>query len=178
MQRKKTMRSRKFVQRSSSQLFSKEESSFFGPSVRNPAIKNILDSQESVFTIETLDGNNQTNREQRKASVQINPRKRSSVSFPPRRRNTLDSGLGLDSINVLDEIGEENILVSKLNKIKKMSLAARSKEKKVVSILVAITIMFTIVNIPSAIIRIMIDEPWLKIHSGWFRVSSCNAKGG
>ena len=137
-------------------------------------LRNILDSQESVFTIETLDGNNQTSREQRKASVEINPRKRSSVSFPPRRRNTLDSGLGLESINVLDEIGEENILVSKLNKIKKMSLAARSKEKKVVSILVVITIMFTIVNIPSAIVRLMIVEDWRTELPDWFRVSFCN----
>ena len=174
MQRKKTMRARKFVQRSSSQLFSKEESSFFGPSVRNPAIKNILDSQESVFTIETLDGNNQTNREQRKASVQINPRKRSSVSFPPRRRNTLDSGLGLDSIHVLDEIGEENVFESKLNQIRKRSLAAKSKQKKVVSILVVITVMFTIVNIPSAICRILIDSDWRTELPDWFRVSSCN----
>ena len=54
IQRKKKLRARKFVQRSSSQLFSREE---------------------SVFTVETLDENIQTNREQRKASVQINPRK-------------------------------------------------------------------------------------------------------
>ena len=136
--------------------------------------RNILDSQESVFTIETLDGNNQTNCEQRKASVQINPRKRSSVSFPPRRRNTLDSGLGLDSIHVLDEIGEENVFESKLNQIRKRSLAAKSKQKKVVSILVVITVMFTIVNIPSAICRILIDSDWRTELPDWFRVSSCN----
>ena len=135
--------------------------------------RNVLDSRESVFTIETLDGNNQTSREQQKASVQINPRKRSSVSFPP-RRNTIDSGLGLDSINVLDEIGEENVFESKLNKIRKMSLAAKSKQKKVVSILVFITIMFTIVNIPSAICRILIDSDWRTELPDWFRVSSGN----
>ena len=71
IQRKKKLRARKFVQRSSSQLFSREE---------------------SVFTVETLDENIQTNREQRKASVQINPRKlawphfwRTPLHSPPNR---------------------------------------------------------------------------------------------
>ena len=47
------------------------------------------------------------------------------------------------------------------NKRRRMSVATRSKQKKVVSILVLITTMFTIVNIPSAISRIL-SSPEMK----------------
>ena len=41
-----------------------------------------------------------------------------------------------------------------------MSVATKSNQKKVVSTLVLITTMFTIVNIPSAIARIMSTTEW------------------
>ena len=85
-------------------------------------------------------------------------------SFPS-RRHTVDSGLGLDSIAVFNDTTRKNLL--KL-KTRRKSIVAKAKEKKVVSILLVITTMFTIVNIPSALCRIMIDND---VNQKWFRVS-------
>ena len=67
---------------------------------------------------------------------------------------SIDSGIGLDienlSVNYNDDVWK-----SKFDQTRRMSVATKSKQKKVVSILVLITVMFTIVNIPSAISRIM-----------------------
>ena len=46
-----------------------------------------------------------------------------------------------------------------------MSVATKSNQKKVVSTLVLITTMFTIVNIPSAISRIMSNSEWKNVES-------------
>ena len=67
---------------------------------------------------------------------------------------SIDSGIGLDienlSVNYNDDVWK-----SKFDQTRRMSVATKSKQKKVVSILVLITVMFTVVNIPSAISRIM-----------------------
>ena len=99
-------------------------------------------------------------------------KKEAHVSVPEReigsfhsRRHTVDSGLGLDSIAVFNDTTRKNLL--KL-KTRRKSVVAKAREKKVVSILLVITTMFTIVNIPSAICRIMIDND---VNQKWFRVS-------
>ena len=50
---------------------------------------------------------------------------------------------------------KDDVWKSKFDQTRRMSVATKSKQKKVVSILVLITVMFTVVNIPSAISRIM-----------------------
>ena len=112
-------------------------------------------SSDSVFIIEPL--------EKKEDPVSV-PEKR--IGSFPSRRHTVDSGLGLDSIAVFNDATRKNLL--KL-KTRRKSIVAKAKEKKVVSILLVITTMFTIVNIPSAICRIMIDND---VNQKWFRVSN------
>lgn len=113
---------------------------------------------DSIFTIETLEEKNQILSENKEEQISGQESNSNSKHVQKRRRSRIDSGLGLDLNNSIDGCtGEKfrDIFRSKLNKARRMSLAAKSKQKKVVSILVLITTMFTIVNIPSAISRIM-----------------------
>ena len=70
-----------------------------------------------------------------------------------KRKSRIDSGVGLDLI-------KEKTFKSQLKRARQMSVATKSNQKKVVSTLVLITTMFTIVNIPSAIVRIMSTTEW------------------
>ena len=74
-----------------------------------------------------------------------------------KRRSRIDSGVGLDLI-------KEKTFKSQLRRARRMSVHTKSNQKKVVSTLVLITTMFTIVNIPSAIARIMNSE-WKNVKS-------------
>ena len=70
-----------------------------------------------------------------------------------KRKSRIDSSIGLDLI-------KEDTFKSQLRRARRMSVATKSNQKKVVSTLVLITTMFTIVNIPSAISRIMSSSEW------------------
>ena len=74
-----------------------------------------------------------------------------------KRKSRNNSGVGLDLI-------KEKTFKSQLRKARRMSVATKSNQKKVVSTLVLITTMFTIVNIPSAISRIMSNSIWNKLN--------------
>ena len=85
-----------------------------------------------------------------------------------KRKSRIDSGVGLDLI-------KEKTFKSQLRRARRMSVATKSNQKKVVSTLVLITTMFTIVNIPSAISRIMSNSEWKNVGSfqvGIFNLSS------
>ena len=75
-----------------------------------------------------------------------------------KRSSRIDSGVGLDLI-------KEKTFKSQLRRARRMSVATKSNQKKVVSTLVLITTMFTIVNIPSAISRIMSNSEWKNVKS-------------
>ena len=142
---------------------------------------NVLEPVDSIFTIETLEEKNhisiddcgenkpKVTLEHDEKLANLKRKKSSSFSFPPRRSSTIDSS-GLVEIYLTTGATNDITGGDKFRDVfrsRRMSLAVKSKQKKIVSILVAITVMFTIVNIPSAICRIMIDE---NIQHDWFRV--------
>ena len=74
-----------------------------------------------------------------------------------KRKSRINSEVGLDLI-------KEKTFKSQLRRARRMSVRTKSGQKKVVSTLVLITTMFTIVNIPSAIARIM-NSKWKNVGS-------------
>ena len=74
-----------------------------------------------------------------------------------KRKSRINSEVGLDLI-------KEKTFKSQLRRARRMSVRTKSSQKKVVSTLVLITTMFTIVNIPSAIARIM-NSKWKNVGS-------------
>ena len=74
-----------------------------------------------------------------------------------KRKSRINSEVGLDLI-------KEKTFKTQLRRARRMSVRTKSSQKKVVSTLVLITTMFTIVNIPSAIARIM-NSKWKNVGS-------------